>query len=175
MCYCVKFNNNNNIPNSTIIVIRFLFTKTSRHTQYDYGNLVDVFVSLLSYINISLNQKQKTSPPIQCNGQIFIHPTDKAETFNEYVCSTSHHEPETSYCTTRTQSSIERITVTELGVIDRLKLLNPSNPCGPDNFSPKMLKHISNSIAKPLTKLFNFSLTNVSGSALMLRQFITAR
>ena len=50
--------------------------------------------------------------------------------------------------------------ITESEVLDQLHIINTCKPPGPDNVSPKVLKQIAQSIYKPLTKLFNTSLSS---------------
>lgn len=50
--------------------------------------------------------------------------------------------------------------ITDQDVEDQLRNINPSKPPGPDDISPQILKNIIPSIIRPLTKLFNLSLSN---------------
>ena len=51
------------------------------------------------------------------------------------------------------------ITITEQDVKDQLHALKISKPGGPDEISPKLIKTMGNSLVKPLTLLFNRTLT----------------
>ena len=56
-------------------------------------------------------------------------------------------------------SSVCDITVTKTKVESMLKLLNVSKSTGPDEFHPRFLKETAESIALPVTILFNKSLS----------------
>jgi hypothetical protein len=49
--------------------------------------------------------------------------------------------------------------LTEQEILDQLKILNVNKPAGPDGVSPRLLKDIADSISKPLTQIFNMSLS----------------
>jgi hypothetical protein len=51
------------------------------------------------------------------------------------------------------------IFITEQEILDQLKILNVNKPAGPDGVSPRLLKDIAFSISKPLTNIFNMSLS----------------
>ena len=55
--------------------------------------------------------------------------------------------------------SLDDFVITEQEVLDQLQVINVTKPPGPDCMSPLILKNITNSIVKPLTKLYNYSLT----------------
>ena len=48
--------------------------------------------------------------------------------------------------------------ITEGEVKDQLEILNCTKPSGPDGVAPRILRHVSQSIIKPLTLFFNQSL-----------------
>lgn len=54
---------------------------------------------------------------------------------------------------------METFRITENEVLDQLQIINICKPSGPDGVSPQVLKYTAQSIYKPLTKLFNISLT----------------
>ena len=56
--------------------------------------------------------------------------------------------------------SLNSFNISEQEVYDQLLTLNVNKPPGPDGISPKILKNIASSISKPLTKLFNISLSS---------------
>ena len=66
----------------------------------------------------------------------------------------SIHPPE---C--RTLNSINSINITESDVLRAIDKMNANKAAGPDKISPRILKEIKHSISKPLSILFNKSLT----------------
>ncbi|CAG2189611.1 unnamed protein product [Mytilus edulis] len=72
---------------------------------------------------------------------------------------------------------LNKFVITEKEILDQLKILNVNKPAGPDGISPRILKEVASFISKPLTKLFNMSLsvkqitysvTNSEGKAIKL-------
>ncbi|XP_071176621.1 uncharacterized protein [Mytilus edulis] len=54
---------------------------------------------------------------------------------------------------------LNKFVITEKEILDQLKILNVNKPAGPDGISPRILKEVAGFISKPLTKLFNMSLS----------------
>ncbi|CAG2208763.1 unnamed protein product [Mytilus edulis] len=54
---------------------------------------------------------------------------------------------------------LNKFVITEKEILDQLKILNVNKPAGPDGISPRILKEVASFISKPLTKLFNMSLS----------------
>ena len=110
----------------------------------------------------SLKNKRNPPPPLRNNNNtVDIHPFDKAQTLNKHFANISkvdnppplpEEEPTPPY-------ALESITVTEKDVKDQLHALKTSKPGGPDEISPKLIKALGNSLAKPLMLLFNKSLS----------------
>ena len=103
----------------------------------------------------------KPIPPLKYQGQILIHPIDKAEALNKFYSKISNigedkdipeHGPGPPDVT------IENIFFNEQEVADQLSTLDSSKPPGPDGVTPRILKQINTSISKPLVSLFNKSL-----------------
>ena len=95
-------------------------------------------------------------------GRIIIHPSEKCDIFNKYFAGISHieDEPDIPPCDTRSNSTCPDLHVTEQEVKDQLEILNSNKPSGPDGVAPRILCHISKSIIKPLTLIFNQSLAS---------------
>ena len=55
--------------------------------------------------------------------------------------------------------TLECITVSEEEVLDQIRILNGNKSYGPDGISPKFIKIAENSLVKPLTRLYNLSLS----------------
>ena len=110
----------------------------------------------------SFKNKRNPPPPLRNNNNtVDIHPFDKAQTLNKHFANISkvdnppplpEEEPSPPY-------TLESITVTEKDVKDQLHTLKTSKPGGPDEISPKLIKALGNSLAKPLMLLFNKSLS----------------
>ena len=62
------------------------------------------------------------------------------------------------YLATRVDATFYLNPVTEQKVLKLLQDLNPAKSGGPDNLTPKLLKHIAHVIYIPLTILFNKSI-----------------
>ena len=102
----------------------------------------------------------KGSPNTNVNGEILVHPIEKATAINNFFCSISHFEtePELPEVPPLAPCELSNIVVTEQDVIDHFQILNINKPAGPDKLPPKFLKAIFPSLVTPLTLLFNKSL-----------------
>ena len=58
----------------------------------------------------------------------------------------------------KSKASIHNLVVTEEMVLSKLKEINTNKSCGPDSMHPRILKELSNYIAKPIAAIFNASL-----------------
>ena len=98
-------------------------------------------------------------PPLNLNNEIIVNDVDKAEVFNDYFGSVSHvidanatiDEPVTS-----TDYELSSITITCQDVLLNLKL---NKACGLDMINHRLLKESVDIISKPLTCIFNKSLS----------------
>ena len=100
-------------------------------------------------------------PPIlSSDGSFLTDDTAKANAFNTFFSEVSkltqgqtlilgHDSP---ICDT-----LESISVSEEEVLDQIRILNGNKSYGPDGISPKFIK--INSLVKPLTRLYNLSLS----------------
>lgn len=86
----------------------------------------------------------------------------KASTLNEFfltnstIDTTNARLPQPNLLT---QNSLDTIQLNDDDVLQLLNSVDTSKATGPDNISPKMLKEAAPSIARPLTRLFNLSLS----------------
>ncbi|MCG7878110.1 MAG: hypothetical protein N0C90_17515, partial [Candidatus Thiodiazotropha endolucinida] len=116
---------------------------------------------------IKSNTASASIPPLHSadeNGDIKIHTTDreKADCLNNYFTSISRvcdENVQLPVFQKVTDSTLDTITISESEVKDILSTLNVNKASGPDLISHKMLKYVSNAVSKPLTILFNRSLS----------------
>lgn len=111
-----------------------------------------------------LNKNFEPMPPLRSDGNLIFHPVEKASLLNKYFAQVSSitnepdgplHEPGPP---SFNNENLLELFITEEEVGDQLCIINSSKPLRPDGISPRILKGISSSIKKPLTKLFNTSL-----------------
>lgn len=104
-----------------------------------------------------------TIPPLidtTTNELVYVD-RSKANLLNEYFCTissindTGHIPPNIPL---KTEETLSRIVIDEKDVKDILQILELGKACGDDTISHQMLKATSDTICKPLTLLFNFSL-----------------
>ena len=109
------------------------------------------------------NFTKARDPPsfLEHDGQIVIHPSDKAEILNTHFSNIANieNEPDLSYNVTPPPYQLNEFIITEHEVLDQLNILNINKPGDPDGISPRLLKNIAYSISKPLTKFANMSLS----------------
>ncbi|CAC5424938.1 unnamed protein product [Mytilus coruscus] len=103
-------------------------------------------------------------PPLKDNMNLISDDLEKAELLNCYFSAQMHlgqHEndlpalPPLSFLTVE---RLQEIVAVEQDVLKYLRQSNPHKSCGPDGISNHILKYCAQSLHKPLTKLFNFSL-----------------
>lgn len=109
----------------------------------------------------NLKNKNNPPPPLVKNGKIDIHPLDKAQTLNKHFAniSTVENPPPLPNVTGIPNFNLSSIQVMEQDVKDQLFMLNSNKPGGPDEIMPKLIKLTGTSLVKPLTLLFNRSLS----------------
>jgi hypothetical protein len=87
---------------------------------------------------------------------------DKIETLNTYFSSISYLDDSNETLPTLyslCSNSLCNITINEQEIIDIISILPVNKAVGPDLISHKMLKSTISTVAKPLTMLFNRSLS----------------
>ena len=107
------------------------------------------------------NKNQSIPPIISSSGQLVAHPKDKANVLNKFFTDQTVIFDEnipTPLLTSKTDTRLDHINVTEEETVDILKSLDTSKACGPDEVHAKLLKECAIVVSKPLTKLFNISL-----------------
>ena len=111
----------------------------------------------------SLIGKDKTAPipPLIHNGKQINDPSEKTNVFNKYFHLQSQLDDNNKAVPNLTQSpnSLVSIFVQTEEVCAILKSLATGKACGPDQINNRVLKEVAESIAEPLTRLFNASLS----------------
>lgn len=107
-----------------------------------------------------IKNKNNPTPPLLSDDSVKIHPIDKAETLNQHFTNISSltNEPPLPE-ETIPDYNLSFITVTEQDVVDQIHILNASKPSGPDELMPRLIKIIGKYLIKPLTLLYNKSLS----------------
>ena len=107
--------------------------------------------------------KDNSMPPIITDdGDIIVNDCDKASHFNNFFASSSRINessgslPSNADCKVNKLNEIE---VQDFEVFDQIKFLDCNKSYGPDGISPKFIKMAGQTIVRPLTKLFNMSLS----------------
>jgi hypothetical protein len=107
---------------------------------------------------------------IKCENGLLKNPKETAEAFNEYYINTitNLNIKHSDICKASKLlnnlklvniAHMETIPVTETEVISIIQSLKPKNTAGYDGISNKILKHCAHIISKPLTYIYNCSLT----------------
>ena len=104
-------------------------------------------------------------PPILSNDSIFTKDADKANIFNDYFTSISNIDEtnlsipsDIPFCA----STLHNIHISETDVTDIIKSVKTNKACGPDKINHKILKEALPVIVKPLSDLFNLSLSTAT-------------
>ena len=117
-----------------------------------------------NFINSKRKTKQNISILKMTNGDFTHNDQEKAQALQDLFTSVFTREnlenipilPPGSLSDNKFLSSI---LITESAVLQKLNLLNPCKTPGDDNLHPRLLKELSESLAKPITFLFNKSLS----------------
>ena len=103
-------------------------------------------------------------PPLKSDGILHSDSTEKANILNgqfQQAFSHKHDITEAEFknkCKMQGKfKEIHNINITENGVLKLLNSLNPNKAAGPDNISPRVLKHLAHDIAPILTIIFRRS------------------
>ena len=158
----IHLNDYKNKRNEVISLIRET-KKTYIHKLQ--SNLADPKTPIKQWYKIaneisSLKNKQNPPPPLKNNDSYDIHPLEKANTLNKHFANISKIEdPPPLPEETHPNFSLNDIIITEQDVCDQIQALNTSKPSGPDEISPRLLKTLGNVLIKPLTLLFNKSMS----------------
>lgn len=111
----------------------------------------------------SKTKVKNTIPDIKIPGTNMKTTSDeeKAEVFNKYFKEVFTKEDEENIPDVppkEVESILREIIITEDDVLKKLKSMNPNKSAGPDQIPPRILKELSEVLAKPLTILFKLSL-----------------
>ena len=102
-------------------------------------------------------------PPIDDGIKTNFTNIDKANAFNNFFLNNASLDCKNASLpdnvSTTTRPTLSKVTATEQDVTDILKSLDVNKATGPDGISPKMLREAGETIAKPLTRLINMSLS----------------
>ena len=146
-------------------VVNLIREAKTQYIQKLQENLADPKTPIKQWYKIaneisSLKNKTNPPPPLKNNQSFDIHPVDKANTLNKHFANISKIEnPPPLPEEIRPNFSLDNITITEQDVKDQLHALNTSKPSGPDEIAPKLLKTLGTELIKPLTLLFNKSIS----------------
>jgi hypothetical protein len=127
----------------------------------------DSYISSKRWWNITtsfLGISKKSSIPalIQQDNTVTNDDKSKADTLNIFFLMHSNINTDNAQIPPPnpiTDTSLDSLQLTEDEVLALLNTINTSKATGPDNISPKMLKEAAPAIVKPLTRLFNKSLS----------------
>lgn len=158
----IHLNNYRNKRNDVVSLIR---EAKKSYMQKLQANLADPKTPIKQWYKIaneisSLKNKKNPPPPLKNNTSFDIHPLDKANTLNKHFANISKIEnPPPLPEETHPNFSLDDIYITEQDVSDQIHALNVSKPSGPDEVSPKLLKTFGKALIRPITLLFNKSMT----------------
>ena len=104
------------------------------------------------------------SPLDKGDGNLAFDSKEKADILNRFFSSVFTHEnvdnvPDLEPGSRSDHTFLSDVVITEEAVRKKLQQLNPSKAQGPDGIPPKVLKEVSTEIAKPITLLFNTSIS----------------
>jgi hypothetical protein len=117
------------------------------------------------YINAKTKVRDKVANLNDGKGGVAVSDGEKANILNEYFASVFTQEdleniPEpVIQASKQNMSELQNMVVTEEQVRKALSTINEFKSPGPDGFHPKCLKELCNVLSKPISYLFNISLT----------------
>ena len=103
-------------------------------------------------------------PPLKIDNRIISDDLQNADYFNSYfaaqmtISNNSDEFPKLPRLTYLTDDRLDIVTADESNVLKYLCKANPNKSSGPDVMSNHILNFCADSLYKPLTKLFNYSL-----------------
>ena len=104
--------------------------------------------------------KHSPIPPLNHNGDQINDPSEKANIFNKYFQLQSQLDDKAVPNLTQSPNLLSTIVIHYDEVCSVLKALPVGKACGPDQINNRVLKEVAESIAGPLTHLFNASLAH---------------
>jgi hypothetical protein len=160
---------------ATFRSIRNLYLREINKCKSDY--LKNKYTELTMHQNINtkrwwnmlketLGQTNDSAfPPMEVDNQIIVDDRLKAEAFNKFFAKSSdvddsgHNLPDQEFINVEPLINIE---IEESEVMDQLNNINTKKAYGPDGLPPRLIKEAKRVISKPLTMLFNKSLSTAS-------------
>ena len=140
--------------------------KTEHFTKLSQ-KLVDPSTSSKQYWNITKqlygNKVHAGIPPLKKNGVVYTSSEDKCNIFNKTFTEKAklpETKPNLPPLQFKTDQRLDSIETTEEEVQKILKSLDISKSNGPDGISNRLLKQTAAAIAKPLSIIFNLSLSS---------------
>ena len=116
------------------------------------------------YIASKTVKKEGVAELVNKDGNLTSNDEEKCNIINDFFATVFTQEDITSVpdfkCNAIIDTPLETCFVTNHDMETALNKLNPNKSPGPDNFHPKFLKSSSKSLAKPLTILFNKTLSD---------------
>ena len=150
------------------IKVRNQTTKDIKKAKYDYELKVAKESKLnpkmfWRHVNSKRKCKQGIAPLKDENNDIISDDKGKANVINKYFSSVFTKEdlqtlPKMSEGEKSCDMFVSDLVITEKAVRDKLNKLNPNKSPGPDKLYPRILKELSDELAKPLTNFFNLSI-----------------
>ncbi len=114
-----------------------------------------------NYVNSKLKSRQPISDLKKDNGELTVNDVEKAQVLNTFFASVFTDEDLTNIPDpgNHSNSILDNIDISEDDIRKRLLKLNISKSPGPDGLHPRVLKELANTIARPLMRIFQTSLT----------------
>ena len=118
-----------------------------------------------SYIRNKKVLTPTIGPLVKANGEYSKDEMEMAKILNAYFVSVftpdnSHINPPSPSVHGNNDSNISNINISETDVLRAIDKLKINKTPGPDKISPRILKQVKDEISKPLTQIFNMSVSN---------------
>ena len=144
--------------------------KENKKAKLDYEqNLADKIKedckSFYAYISSKTRSNTKIGPLLDENNDLVQDNKSLADLLNRYFCSVFTKEnlsniPEAEQIFQgNSEDKLSNIVITEQMVLEKLNNLNVNKSLGPDEISGKLLFEIRHELVGPLTKIFNYSIS----------------
>ena len=132
----------------------FKISNTSTYTEKEWWKTVRAFMN-------KNNAKSSTIPPLENNDILIYSPAEKAELFNTFFCSQSvvDDDDDTIPFVESSNNQIPPLNISTNYVENILTSLDTNKAVGPDLIHNKVLKSCASTLTRPLTILFNRSLS----------------
>ena len=135
----------------------------SKFDKINTENLTSKKFSGLTKSIISSSRDSTIPPLITDSGDIIVDDYGKANHFNKFFTQSSVVDDTSASIPSLNAEPVPMlsdIVVQEEEVLDQIKILDCNKSYGPDSISPRFIKMAGLSLVKPLTLLFNTSLSN---------------